>query len=287
MVYDQAEPLRKAFEEYYKTKTTNIITIASGKGGVGKSIFAVNLALALCSQGKKVTVLDADFGLANINVILGVLPKYTIYDVIKNNKSLNEILIEVDDNFYIIAGASGFYELTKLSSEKYKRILNQIENLNTNDFLIIDAGAGISENVLNMITAAQQAIIITTPEPTAITDAYGIIKAISAIDKNNVKLSLVVNRVNSITEAKNVANRISSIVYQFLNINLNYIGFIFDDPAVTKSVRQQIPFIKSYPHSKASLCINNIANTISNGKLFIEKKSITYFIKNFLKLSKS
>jgi len=230
-------------------------------------------------------VFDADFGLANINVILGVLPKFTLMDVINNGKHLNDILIEVDNNFYIIAGVSGIYQLTKLSDKQYQKLLQEFKLLNDFDFIIIDAGAGISENVLNMITATQNSFIVTTPEPTAIADAYGIIKAVSNhknFNKENTKLGLIVNRAKSISEAKIVYNRISSIVNSFLNINLDYIGFLLDDIVVPKSVREQTPFIVKNPNSKASAAIYNIANKIVN---FESSKNdgILNFFKKFLK----
>jgi len=289
---DQAESLREVFKEYSEKRSdTRIITIASGKGGVGKSVISVNLGLALSRKGKRVTILDADFGLANVNVILGVLPKYNLFHVFKGEKRLEEILIEVEDNFYIIAGASGFSQMANLDAKKRNSIIEQLDSLKHNDYLIIDAGAGISDNVLSLLLSAHQSIIVTTPEPTAITDAYGIIKSVISKRNGNSNISLdinlIVNRTSSIIEAKNVSDRITSIVNQFLNIKVNYMGFIYDDPVVNKSVRKQYPFVEAYPGSKAASCIRNLVDSIlSNGDkdtTSINNKGVKNFFKNFIK----
>ncbi|MBN1899291.1 MAG: MinD/ParA family protein [Spirochaetes bacterium] len=284
---DQAESLRKEVEAFEKQQnSTRVITIASGKGGVGKSILAVNLGLRLAETGKKVTILDADFGLANINVILGILPKFTLYHVFKGEKNLGDILIEVDDNFNIIAGAAGFFQLANLETSKREKLLEQMQTLDHNDYLIIDAGAGISENVINLMQSSDESIIVTTPEPTAITDAYGIIKTVSSLNKDqhekDLKLNLVLNRVKNFLEAKKVSHKIQDIVEQFLDVKINYLGFILDDPLVTSSVRAQEPFIKSYPNSKASFCVNNLVYSLTKSKPDQYNSGLVRFFKNFL-----
>ncbi len=277
---DQAEFLRKMFNrEDLPDNGTRIITFASGKGGVGKSIMAVNLAVLFSRNNKKVTILDADFGMANINVILGVLPEYNLYHVYKEKKSLNDIILNIDDNLDIIAGASGISQLADLSEIERERFIEELSTLNHNDYLIIDVGAGISPNVIDMIKASDETFIITTPEPTAVTDAYGIIKAIVSTGKK-VKLNLIVNRAKSFQEAKIISHRIIDIAHQFLDININYSGFVFDDANIVRSIHKQNPMVISYPSSKASLCFEDIAGRILNNSIKGAKKSN---LKNFFK----
>ncbi len=270
---DQAESLRKIVEKHKaKKEKTRIITIASGKGGVGKSILAVNMGILLARSGKLVTVMDADLGLANINVIVGVLPKYNLYHVFNGEKKLEDIIQNVDYNFNIIAGASGFRQLADLKDIDRKRFINGMSGLNHNDYLLIDVGAGISNNVLAMINAADETFIVTTPEPTSVTDAYGIIKVITS-SEGDKKINLIINRVKSFQEAKTVSSRIISISEQFLNIKIYYSGFIFDDANVVKSIHQQSPLVNSYPKSNASLCFRDIVSRMIDEKIEVEKKS--------------
>ncbi len=277
---DQAESLREMVKDYKeKEKTTQIITIASGKGGVGKSILTVNMGILLARKGKKVTVMDADFGLANINVIVGVLPKYNLYHVFKGEKKLSDIIMNVDDNFDIIAGASGFQQLADLKDKERRRFVKDLGALNHNDYLLIDVGAGISHNVIDMIRAANETLIVTTPEPTAVTDAYGTIKAIAA-SGSGCNINLVVNRVKSFHEAKMVSQRIVNITKQFLNLKINYIGFVFDDANIVKSIHEQAPIVNSYPKSSSSLCFEDIVSRMINDP---EKKGKGSNIINFFK----
>lgn len=277
---DQAESLREMVKEHNeKEKTTQIITIASGKGGVGKSILTVNMGILLARKGKKVTIMDADFGLANINVIVGVLPKYNLYHVFKGEKKLSDIIMNVDDNFNIIAGASGFQQLADLKNKERRRFVKDLSALNHDDYLLIDVGAGISHNVIDMIRAANETLIVTTPEPTAVTDAYGTIKAIAA-SGSGCNINLVVNRVKSFHEAKLVSQRIVNITEQFLNLKINYIGFVFDDANIVKSIHEQAPIVNSYPKSRSSLCFEDIVSRMINDP---EKKGKGSNIINFFK----
>ncbi|MDD5065780.1 MAG: MinD/ParA family protein [bacterium] len=283
---DQAEKLREAFQEYNGSgrKGTYIITVASGKGGVGKSTLTVNMGLLLSRKGKKVTVVDADFGLANVNVMLGVLPKYTLYHVFKGEKNLSDVILNIDLNFNIIAGASGFTHLVNLSEKDRIKFVDQLEQLNHNDFLLIDAGAGISKNVLTMMQAAHESFIVTTPEPTAIADAYGIIKAIISYDRD-IRLNLIVNKARDFSEARNVSQRIINIAEQFLNVHINYLGFIFEDAAVGKSIRLQEPLVYHDPKSKAGLCLENIVNRILNIEPDRKQGGLRNFFQKFLSMN--
>ncbi len=277
---DQAANLRKLVLENKPLKKTKTIAITSGKGGVGKSSLAVSLSIALSRLGSSVTLLDADLGLANVNVILGIIPKYNLYHVIKGKKKIRDIVIEVPENIKIIAGASGFHQLANLDPKQRTEFIEAVSELDTDDFMVIDTGAGVSQNVLSFVLAADEVVVVTTPEPTAITDAYGIIKSIASQSPDKT-IKLIVNRVSSVAEGKRVAQRVINIAGQFLNIKVENIGFVFDDIYVSKSVRNQKPFIVSYPKSKASVCVSIIAERILNREVETEKGSgLVSFFRN-------
>lgn len=267
---DQAANLRRLVVENNTARRTKTIAITSGKGGVGKTSIAVSLAIALAKRNYSITLLDADLGLANVNVVLGIIPKYNLYHVIKGKKKLEEIIIDVPEGIKIIAGASGFHQLANLDVKQREYFIKSIAELNADDYMIIDTGAGISQNVLSFLVASDEVIVITTPEPTSITDAYGTIKAIAANDPDKT-VKLLVNRAQTVTEAKKVAQRVINIAGQFLNIKVDNLGFIFDDLYVAKSIRNQKPFIVSYPKSKASTCVEIIADRIGNIESDIDK----------------
>ena len=282
---DQASNLRKlvvAKKEVFPSKTRTI-AITSGKGGVGKTSLSVGLSIALAKLGSSVTLLDADLGLANINVILGIIPQYNLYHVIRGKKKLKDIIIPVPEGIKIIAGASGFHQLANLDVKLRKEFIDDISELEGDDFMIIDTGAGVSQNVMSFVTAAEEVIVVTTPEPTAITDAYGIIKSIAA-HSNEKTIKLIVNRCVSVSEGKRVAQRIINIAGQFLNIKVESLGFVYDDESVPKSVRNQKPFIVSYPKSKSSVCVNMIAQRIANKELEVNASSgLGGFFRNLFK----
>ncbi|MEX2443570.1 MAG: MinD/ParA family protein [Alkalispirochaeta sp.] len=264
---DQAETLREIMRQREQGsengRHTRIITIASGKGGVGKTNVATNLALAYGALGQKVILMDADLGLANVNVVLGIIPKYNLYHVIRKQKQMRDILMDTEYGIQIVAGASGFAKIANLSEEERYSFIEELQHLSEADVIIIDAGAGVSNNVLAFVAAADEAIIVTTPEPTAITDAYGIIKIIATeIDNLNLGLKLIVNRVKSVTEGKKVSERVINIAGQFLNLKIDYLGYVYDDPAVQQAVINQKPFLVMDPRSKASICIHQIAGRL-------------------------
>ena len=279
---DQAANLRRLVFENKSQKRTRTIAITSGKGGVGKTSLGVSLSIALARDGSSVTLLDADLGLANINVILGIIPKYNLYHVIKGKKKLSDIIIEVPEGIKIIAGASGFHQLANLDAKQRNDFVESVSELEEDDFLIIDTGAGISQNVMSFVLAAEEIIVVTSPEPTAITDAYGIIKSIAS-HSSDKEIKVLVNRVQSASEGKRVAQRIINISGQFLNVKVDNLGFVFDDVMVEKSIRNQKPFIVSYPKSKASGCINVIGNRIKNKDDETEKTGgLASFFKNLM-----
>jgi flagellar biosynthesis protein FlhG len=296
MMEDQAEKLREmmrqkkdgeqagegaAGDKSKEGKRARIITITSGKGGVGKSNVSVNMALAYARLGKKVVVMDADLGLANVNVMLNIIPKWNLYHVIRKQKTMREILVETEYGISIVAGASGFSKIANLTEEERQNFIDELDTLSNADIIIIDTAAGVSSNVLDFIAAADDAVIITTPEPTAITDAYGIIKIIATeIDSLNMGLKLVVNRVHSVAEAKKVADRMTTIAGQFLNLKVDYLGFIYDDPMVSQAVLRQRPFMVADPKCKASLCVQHIVGRMEKSD-YKERGGFSGMMKRF------
>ncbi|GHU39984.1 site-determining protein [Spirochaetia bacterium] len=273
---DQAEQLREMMSNNapekiarrHDSKKNRIITVASGKGGVGKTNMSVNMALAYARLGKKVIVMDADLGLANVNVMLKMIPKWNLYHVIRKQKTMKEILVETEYGIGIVAGASGFSKIANLNEDERQNFIDELNTLSSADIIIIDTSAGVSSNVLDFIACADDAVIITTPEPTAITDAYGIVKIIATeIDSLEMGLKLVVNRVHNVAEAKKVADRMTTIAGQFLNVKLEYLGFVYDDPAVSQAVLRQRPFMVDSPRSKAAQCVQHIVGRMEKTEI--------------------
>ena len=280
---DQAEKLREIMRNRGEgsSEGTRIIAVSSGKGGVGKTNLAVNLAIAYARIGKRVIVLDADLGLANVNVILGVIPRYNLYHLIRKQKTMDDILLDTSYGIKIVAGASGFSKIANLAEEERLHFISELEQLAEADILIIDTSAGVSSNVLSFIAAADDVVIVTTPEPTAITDAYGIIKII-ATEVNNIDLciKLVVNKVKSVTEARKVAERVINLAGQFLNLKVDYLGVIYEDAAVHHAVVKQRPFIVLDPKGKASICVEHLVSRLENVE-YRNGSGVSRFFKKF------
>ena len=278
----EAEPSARAKKEH----NTRIIAVTSGKGGVGKTNIAVNMAIAYAQLGKKVILIDGDLGMANVNVLLNVVPKYNLLQVINKQKTMKEIILETEFGIKFIAGANGFSKIANLTVEELEYFANQFSSLGNADIIIIDTGAGIANNVLQFVAAADEVYVVTTPEPTAITDAYGIIKIITTeIIDREINIQLLVNRVHSAEEGKRISERIINIVGQFLNYKVNYIGFVYDDPVVQASVIRQKPFIVINPSSKPSVCLKHIVGRIEKTDNS-RSEGVSNFLKKFLGIKK-
>ena len=266
---DQAHNLRNLVEKKRKEKVETILKdreikiycIASGKGGVGKTNVVVNLAISLQRKGRKVLVIDADLGMANVDVILGLYPNVTLFDVFFNEKSLKEALIDGPEGIKIIPGGSGMIKMTTLDTAQQSRIAEEFIQLEDVDTILIDTGAGISMNLMSFIAFSQEVLVVTTPEPTALTDAYGLIKVISELQlKKNIKV--IVNRVSGKEIAVFTFERLRNTVEKFLKIKLDYVGYIIDDIRVSNAVMDRSAFDLEYPNSIASQCIEGIADTL-------------------------
>ncbi|NIZ46837.1 MinD/ParA family protein [Entomospira nematocerorum] len=282
---DQAEGLRELMKEMRpsREKKTRIIAVASGKGGVGKTNISINLAIAYAKLKKKVVVLDADLGLANVNVVMGVIPKYNLYHVVRKQKTMREIILDTNYGIQIVAGASGFAKIANLEEDERKAFIEELQELSYADVVIIDTSAGVSSNVLSFIEAADDVLIVITPEPTSITDAYGLIKIMSTeIDSQEMSLKLIVNRAQSVTEAKKVQQRVISIASQFLNLKVDYLGYVYDDPIVSQAVRRQVPFLVLDPASRPSECVMHLVSRLENVD-YKEGGGMSKLLRNFLK----
>ncbi|KRE51719.1 MinD/ParA family protein [Paenibacillus sp. Soil724D2] len=287
---DQAEGLRNLVQIQNEkgTKATRIITVTSGKGGVGKSNFTLNFALTLQSQGYKVLVFDADIGLANIDVLMGISSKYNLYHLLKKEKTIWEIIRKGYNDLDFIAGGSGFNDLLRLTDDELNYFAEQVMQLNGYvDFIIFDTGAGLSKETLKFILAAEEAFVVTTPEPTSITDAYAIIKMVNSMG-HDVSFKLVINRVTDAKEGKHTADKISLVAKQFLDIQIPTLGFVDDDAAVSKAVKKQIPFTVAFPNSAASRSLQLLVDNYLNGYRVIDTPTsgVKGFLNKMMKLLK-
>ena len=242
------------------------IAITSGKGGVGKTNITANLAIAMTMQNKKIAVIDADLGLANIDVILRLNPKYNLEHVVMGEKKLQDIFIKGPGGLTIIPASPGRLPMASLSEIDRAILIKEIlKSANNFDVTFIDTAAGISNNVVDFVISAQETIVITTPEPTAITDAYAMIKVISQRADRNI--GIIVNMVQNSEQAKDVYDRISIAAKRFINAKVHFIGYVLKDPAVPDSVTMQQPLIFRYPNSNATQCINALAKEILENRI--------------------
>lgn len=264
---DQADKLKKYIEDYDRKKNIEksgirVISVSSGKGGVGKTNLSVNLAISLKEKGYNAAVFDADLGLANVDVIAGIVPRYTLYDVLYNNKNIEDVIVRGPAGIQIIPGGSGVESLLNLTDIQRKFLSQGFEKLKGTDILIIDIGAGISKNVMGFMAMSDENIVVTTPEPTSITDAYGLIKVAFKYTAGH-DIHLIVNRAKTENEARLTYDRINKAVKFFLRGNLHYLGYITEDRNVEKAVMEQTPFKVLSPTCPASRCVDSISCEIA------------------------
>jgi flagellar biosynthesis protein FlhG len=292
---DQADKLRQIIDnlkikqsvspvltvETLKKKTAKVITVTSGKGGVGKTNVTINLAIALSELGLRVIIIDADFGLANIDVLFGIMPKFTLVDVINGKKNILEVLSDGPRNIRFVSGGSGVEELVKLEKEKLEAFMENIGLLDKlADVVLIDTGAGLSDTVMSFVMAADEILLVTTPEPTSITDAYALVKMVSNRDKSRV-IRVLVNRADDVHEANDILNKLSIVAEKFLSIKLQPLGYLLQDEMVIKAVKMQQPFLLSFPKSAAARLIREVSRKLldeKDGEEATENKGIKGFV---------
>ncbi|MDD5167388.1 MAG: MinD/ParA family protein [Syntrophales bacterium] len=245
-------------------RDVRVIAITSGKGGVGKTNIAANLGYVLATMKKKTMVLDADMGLANLDLILGLTPKFNLCHVLRGEKTLKETIVEGPGGMMILPASSGIQELAEMSSSQKMHLLDEMSTLeNTMDFILIDTGAGIASNVMYFNAAAREIIVIVTPEPTSMTDAYALMKILYQ-KHSRKRFRLIVNMAQNVTEAKAVYQRLSVAMGHFLSLGIEYLGFIPRDDRLQDAVRIQKPIAAAWPTSPASKNIRDIARLLCN-----------------------
>lgn len=288
---DQATQLRniiKASAANYGPKA-RVLTVTSGKGGVGKSNVSINLAVKLSKMGKKVVILDADFGLANIEVMFGAIPKYNLADLIYKGMGISDIITEGPAGVSFISGGSGIAGLTNLGRDYINYLIQNLAKLDTlYDVIIIDTGAGISDAVLEFLVASREILLVTTPEPTSITDSYSLLKALNRDGRFNremTEIKIIANKTENFEEGKQLYTKLSTVVSRYLKLPMKLVGVIPSDQQLVKAVMQQSPVSISAPNSKASLAFDDIAKTLmsEDGQMVTTKHGMSGFFASMVK----
>ena len=268
---DQASTLRRmakggggARRSAQRAGSVRAIAITSGKGGVGKTNLVANLSLAISRLGKRVLIFDADLGLSNIDILLGLSPEHNLSHVLSGEKRINDILVKGPGGIRILPASSGVQEMTELAPEQQLQILTELDQIEGNyDYLFVDTGAGISSNVMYFNVASQENIVIATPEPTSITDAYALMKVLS-VNHSKKAFKLLVNCAKTPEEGKQVYRKLSMVTSRFLNISLEFLGQIPLDASVGKAVLLQKPFLEAFPTCPASRAIMGVAKALTD-----------------------
>lgn len=279
---DQAESLRVRLKQQEANIQTRTIAVVSGKGGVGKSNFSLNFAISLAKKGHSVLLFDMDIGMGNIDILLGLSSTYSIADFFTNTVSLNSVITEIPGSIHYISGGTGFSQLTKINKESFQSFTDQFTRLLVNyEYVILDMGAGINENSLRFILSVDEVIVITTPEPTSITDSYAAMKYIT-LKSRNLPFYMIINRTHSEKEGIATFNRISQVLKQFLEKTVFLLGVLPDDQNISKAVRRQTPFIQLNEKSPASKAIIEITEKFCQREFNeLSQPSKTNFVARF------
>lgn len=289
---DQAEQLRNVIklQNQKLVPKARVITITSGKGGVGKSNVAVNMAVQLKRLGKSVIIFDADLGLANVEVMFGAVPQYNLSDLIYRGKNIRDIITPGPMDIGFISGGSGIVGLNNLSKDQLAFLIHNLSDLDQlADFIIIDTGAGISDTVLEFVMKSPEVIIITTQEPSSLTDSYSLLKALHRnpnFKKKNVKVKVISNKVKSEDEGWVVYHKLDSVVSKFLDGKIEYLGMVPDDVSLKKAVLQQNPVSIFRPNCRSSRAFEVLARRLMDDEEFVEtyeKRGITQLFSSFIK----
>lgn len=267
-------------------KPVKVITVSGGKGGVGKSNLTVNLAMSLAKRGQKVLIMDADLGLANIDIMLGLRVEKNLSHLVKGECTLDEIIIEGPSGVKIIPASSGTKEMAQLSEMEHVGLIRAFSDLSDDiDTLIVDTAAGIADNVISFAQASQDLLIVVCDEPTSITDAYALIKILSQ-EHDLFRFRVVANMVRSPSEGQNLYNKLTRVTDQFLDVALDYVGCIPFDENVRKAVRKQQALVNLYPSSPASIAVDKLAEKVSTWPIpQMAKGNIEFFMERMVSRS--
>lgn len=275
---DQAEQLRNIIKAQNPVPrpVARVITVTSGKGGVGKSNTAINLAIQFRKMGQRVIILDADFGLANIEVMFGAVPKYNLADLIYQGKNIKDIITWGPMDVGFISGGSGIASMSNLNKENLTYIIQNLAALDAiSDIIIVDTGAGISDAVLEFLVASGEILVVTTPEPTSITDSYSLLKALARHQRfstENSQIKVIANKVQNAEEGQALYNKLNAVVARYLKLPVGYLGAVPEDSFLSKAVMQQMPVSIQTPNAKSALAYEAIARQLMNNEITVTVK---------------
>lgn len=267
---DQAHNLREFVRD--REKRARVLAVTSGKGGVGKSNTSVNLAIALAGEGARVVVLDADLGLANVEVLVGLNSLYNLQHVINGEKTIRQVMVRAPGGFDLVPGSSGIMKLADLNAAARQNILAGLRDLQDGvDFVLVDTMAGIGQNAVSFAAAADEILLVTTPEPSSIVDAYAAVKTIFAL-RDDAVFRVIINMAANEAQARAVAAKLSNVSQQYLGRRLGYLGYVPRDPHVSQAVMQTRPFLQLYPTCPAARCVQDLAGHLLRQQPAAESK---------------